>query len=61
MRKLPDRRISQRALGVRHHEQFARDAGRLNSRGGGDSAGAPRGHLSTLAASYRIGRLYSRV
>ena len=61
MRTLPDRRIMQRALGARHHEQFARDAGRLNH-AAVETARAPHeGHLSTLAASYRIGRLYSRV
>ena len=60
MSKLPDRRIMQRALGVRHHEQFARDAGRLNHAAVESARARPEGQLSTLAASYRIGRLYSR-
>ena len=55
------RRIIQRGLLARHREQFAREAGIRNHAAVESARAQHERHLSTLAASYRIGRLYSRV
>ena len=54
------RHVIQRGLLVRQREQFAQEAGRRNHAAVESARAQHDRHLSTLAVSYRIGRLYSQ-